>query len=68
MGVKAVAIASCVACGQPIEDWRERFTPVREGELVVTREPSAMLTLHVRAPGACSCGGNVIEIRVEDAH
>jgi hypothetical protein len=67
-GVKAVAHASCVSCGRQIERWQERFTPLRERHLVVT-EPSAMFALLVRAPGACSaCGGDVIEIRVEDAH
>jgi hypothetical protein len=65
-GVKAVARAACATCGREIEGWRERFTPVREGVLVVA-EPSAMLALRVRAPGACSCGGEEIEIRVQDA-
>jgi hypothetical protein len=69
MGVESVALALCASCGVEIEGWRERFTPVREGQLVVVEEPYAMLALRVRAPGACAvCGGDVIEIRVLDVH
>jgi hypothetical protein len=66
MGVHAMAVASCVTCGRQIEDWRERFTPIVKAELFV--EASATLAIRLRAPGACSCGGDEMEIRVLDTH
>jgi hypothetical protein len=60
------AFAVCVACRASVENWRERFTPVLEGELVLTERHE--LAVRVRKPGACSaCGEEVVEIRVEEA-
>ena len=57
--------AVCVACGAEIMNWRERFTPVERGQLVLTERGE--LAVRVREPGACpSCGHDVAEIRVED--
>lgn len=59
------AFAVCVACAATIENWSERLTPVRHGELVLTERHE--LAVRVREPGACvTCGHDVVEIRVED--
>jgi hypothetical protein len=61
------AFAICVACGSIIENWRERFTPVADGQLVLTERRE--LAVRVRATAACSaCGEDVVEIRVEETH
>lgn len=61
------SFAVCLACGAAIENWRERFMPLRRGELALTERGE--LAVRVRKPEACrACGHNLVEIRVEDSH